>query len=359
MQKFKINFLYPKGDCLNPITGGQVYDGYLLRKLMSYDDVEVNYITDALLGHYKTLYLPFVLFKNIHRLRCCDALFFNTALFPYFILMVIWLKIFSPKVKIFGIHHHFRSYEMTGIKRSMYIQIEKLCLKLCSGIISPNMYTIDQCYKLYDKVNIIFLEMSFDKNKKNKSVPISNKSILYVGSVYERKGLTYLMEAVGHMSSADRDGLVVKVVGTIASDKYYKELRRLIVSYGIDNNIVFTGRVDDKTLDALYREAYVFVLPSLMEGYGMVIIEAMAYGLPVIAFNNSAMPYTVKDGINGLLVNNKDSDCLREAILKVMNNPKLRSKLSKGAIDTWNNCRSMSDLDKDINRFIQKMVRFK
>lgn len=63
---------------------------------------------------------------------------------------------------------------------------------------------------------------------------------------------------------------------------------------GLEDVVSFSGRVSDEELRNYYSKAYCFVLPSLLEGYGMVLIEAMSYGLPVIAFNNSAIPFTLR-----------------------------------------------------------------
>lgn len=76
----------------------------------------------------------------------------------------------------------------------------------------------------------------------------------------------------------------------------------LVHLYGLEDVVTFVGRISDEELKSYYSRAYCFVFPSLLEGYGMVLIEAMSYGLPVIAFDNSAIPFTVKNDRNGILV---------------------------------------------------------
>ena len=88
----------------------------------------------------------------------------------------------------------------------------------------------------------------------------------------------------------------------------------------------------------------------------MVIIEAMSYGIPVIAFDNSAMPYTIKNGYNGLLIKNKNIHELADRMQTVFIDKNLREKLSIGALETYNRARSLNDLDKDISLFIKQTL---
>lgn len=98
------------------------------------------------------------------------------------------------------------------------------------------------------------------------------------------------------MNKQERKNIHLDVVGNISSKNYYNKLRILVSENGLEDVVSFSGRVSDEELRNYYSKAYCFVLPSLLEGYGMVLIEAMSYGLPVIAFNNSAIPFTLKDG---------------------------------------------------------------
>ena len=84
----------------------------------------------------------------------------------------------------------------------------------------------------------------------------------------------------------------------------------------------------------------------------MVIMEAMSYGIPVIAFDNTAMPFIIKHDYNGFLVKNKDLPDFKIKIENVLNNVSLREKLSKGASETFANSRRPPEFIKDINNFI-------
>ena len=189
-----------------------------------------------------------------------------------------------------------------------------------------------------------------------KDVPTSScyvlKRLLFVGTVYQRKGLLYLLEAIGQMSEKERSGIHLDIVGDLSYKKYYKRLLSLVHLYGLEDVVTFVGRISDEELKSYYSRAYCFVFPSLLEGYGMVLIEAMSYGLPVIAFDNSAIPFTVKNDRNGILVRDKNILDLKKSILKLCVDTDYHRKLCDGALDTYSNARSLSDLDVDIENFV-------
>jgi len=86
----------------------------------------------------------------------------------------------------------------------------------------------------------------------------------------------------------------------------------------------------EKNLDRVWDQANIFVLPSLWESYGLVIVEAMARGIPVVATNVGAIPELVTDGISGLIVPPKDSRALAEAIQRLSLDISLQNKVIAG-----------------------------
>jgi glycosyltransferase involved in cell wall biosynthesis len=104
--------------------------------------------------------------------------------------------------------------------------------------------------------------------------------------------------------------------------------------------VVLHGDQDEASLQALYAQADVFVLPSLYEGYGMALAEALARGLPVISTRVGAIPDTVPEDA-GLLVPTGDAMALRAALERVIDDPASRAQLAAGArrarsgLPTW------------------------
>lgn len=349
--KKKICILYPIGNCMSPTTGGEVYDSYLFNKMASSPKVEVSYFTDVDAGSVNKWYLHIRIWQHREKIISCHAIFFNSSWIAQSLWVILLFRLFYPHLDIYTIHHHFRYQGMRGLKRFLFSILERIGLILSSAIITPNPYTRTIIRRIVPHCQVIFLEMAFRKEKQPCSC-YEQKRLLYVGTVYKRKGISYLINALGMMNKQERKNIHLDIVGNIISKNYYNKLRILVLKSGLEDIISFSGRVSDEELRNYYSKAYCFVFPSLLEGYGMVLIEAMSYGLPVVAFNNSAIPFTVKDGINGILVENKNIKALKNAILCLCNDVGFHSNLSKGSLVTYNNIRSLSDLDKDIENFI-------
>ena len=106
-----------------------------------------------------------------------------------------------------------------------------------------------------------------------------------------------------------------------------EELKTLAVTMGIAEKVIFTGF--SKDMVAVYRAMDIFVLPSIMEGLGLVLLEALCSGVSVIASDAGGVYSIVKDGATGLLVPPKDPDALSAAIVKLLEDKKLRERLAR------------------------------
>ena len=109
--------------------------------------------------------------------------------------------------------------------------------------------------------------------------------------------------------------------------EYGKRLRTLKSRLGLDSNVIFTGFRSD--VPAILSQCDLMVLPSLFgEGLPMVILEAMAMGVPVIASKVEGIPEVVEEGVNGFLVEPGDSDQLSNKIVTIMGDPILLREVS-------------------------------
>lgn len=354
----KVTILYPGGKLGKPTTGGQVYD-FNLFKMLHDEGVELDYLCDEELGRKKEDPLWLFSLKLIRNVRCLaknQTLIFNTALFPYYLFPFCVLKLLYPKVRLFGIHHHFRFQEQTGIRRKIYKVLEFVNLKQCTKVICPCPYTRDVMLRSWKSARYIDLENSFDITPKSIS-KFEPGRLLFVGSIYPRKGILYLLEALAGMKPADRKTIRLDIVGNIADYSYYYRLLMFCQQHGLEENVKFHGIVSQQELERFYSQAYAFVFPSLLEGYGLVLIEAMSYGLPVIAFNNSAMPYTIKNEVNGLLVTNCDSTELGDKILWLMKNVDYHRNLSQNALKTSLSVSSIPALKALVSQFIRMDIQ--
>src|SRR5574341_933695 len=113
---------------------------------------------------------------------------------------------------------------------------------------------------------------------------------------------------------------------------FFYEVKRLGLK--LDEDIIILGTVPENSMPELYRAADVFVFPSIKEGWGLVVLEAMASGIPVIASGIEPMTDYLKDGENALLVSPMDYKTLAQQIIRVLEKTELGDKLAKNGIKT-------------------------
>ncbi len=145
--------------------------------------------------------------------------------------------------------------------------------------------------------------------------------LIYVGTLQPRKNLIRLLDAMAILAR-DHDAHLA-----IAGKKgwLYEGLFAHVRKLGLENRITFTGYVPQGDLPALISGANAFVLPSLYEGFGLPVLEAMACGTPVICSNTSSLPEVVGDA--AVLIDPSDISQLAQAIASVLESPHLRQEL--------------------------------
>jgi glycosyltransferase involved in cell wall biosynthesis len=150
--------------------------------------------------------------------------------------------------------------------------------------------------------------------------------ILQLGVVSERKGVPTLLDALARAPLAPLEWRVT-IAGNGEVEKYRAQAARL----GLGDRVTFAGWVDERAARRLLAEADVFVLPSRNEGLPMAILEAMAYGLPVVATPVGSVADAVVPGKTGLLVPPGDPGALAEALQALIERPSWRQDLGAEA----------------------------
>lgn len=150
--------------------------------------------------------------------------------------------------------------------------------------------------------------------------------MLFVGYVVPRKGVDTLIKSIEILiKNYNYNNIILHIAGDLDRDPAYsKRIKGYCLSAGLENNVRIHGRVSDDQLKDLYNLSDVFVFPSLWEGFGMVLIEAMYYKLPIVATDVGAIPYLIKDGQNGILIPPNDPERLASSIKKLIESPDLR-----------------------------------
>lgn len=166
--------------------------------------------------------------------------------------------------------------------------------------------------------------------------PINGKfKILFVGRHIERKGICYLIEAAKYLP---RDQFEIRIVGVGDLTEQLHVIANEVKQSSPDSaEIVFTGKLSPEALANEYKTANVFTLPAIVdskgdtEGLGVVLIEAMELGLPIVASNVGGIPDVVIDGISGILVPEKDPKALADAYMRLAAEPELVKHLLAGS----------------------------
>ena len=345
------------GTDFSRVTGGQVYDSLLYKTILDHSTHKFEFFklkSYANLTGILKLTRPFFDLYLVHKVKYKDICFWSSSLaFRHFFLL-LFIRIFYPKVKCYVIHHHYQ-YEMeVGIRRLILKFFEVGFLRLSNFVIIPSPYVLAMTKTLLPIKKIKYIEISFEENEISIKRKTSKGDLLYIGTIEPRKGLHLLIESLFLLKNEDCK-FTLNLVGKVVNNEYHCNLLKKVALYGLEKNVLFHGRVSNEVLHNLLSRAELFAFPSLLEGYGMVIMEAMSYGVPVVAFNNSAMPFLIKDGYNGLLAKNKDTADFKKLVARIICNTEYRNNLSNGALATFNNSRRAIDFVKDVRDLIEKL----
>ena len=148
--------------------------------------------------------------------------------------------------------------------------------------------------------------------------------ILSVGTIQPRKNYERLVRAFARLDKP----VSLVIAGSEGWD--YDEVYREVTKFGLDKRVFFPGFVADDDLPALLSAAKLFVYPSLYEGFGLPVLEAMACGTPVVASNQSSLPEVIDEA--GLTVNPYDTAALATAINRLLDDSDLSQSLSAAGL---------------------------
>jgi len=188
------------------------------------------------------------------------------------------------------------------------------------------------------KEKIITIPLGFPEAKSINKIKKNDKFIfMYAGNLTMNKGIHILLEAWNEIHF-EIDEVELHLYGSFFLPNFLKD--------NSPKNVHFLGNIPHNDLIEVYGKANVFVNPTLADGFGMVIAEAMANGLPVIASNNSAGPDLIEDFLNGMLVDAGDKENLKEKMIWCYENQNELAEMGLNAKEkaktyTWANYRNV------------------
>lgn len=195
-----------------------------------------------------------------------------------------------------------------------------------------------------------FYPIPQDEAKAVIGIPSNEKVILYVGRIEPLKGIDNLLKAIAFLRKADVLATCPHYVAIIGGDpdkprefldQEMRHLQDLNQRLGLDDMVVFLGKKDQDSLPYYYSASEVVVMPSHYESFGMVALEAMACGTPVIATRVGGLQHLVQNEITGLSVPDDDPKTLSEQLMRALCKEGLRDELRTNGLEfaknySWN-----------------------
>jgi glycosyltransferase involved in cell wall biosynthesis len=177
--------------------------------------------------------------------------------------------------------------------------------------------------------------------------------ILFLGNVMERKGLHILLKAISGQPSAVR----LDVIGSLTSDPgYAKKMRKLVTVNGLSSIVTFHSALDNDPLKQRLAQAHVLIVPSSYEGFGIVYLEGMGFGLPAIGTTAGAAGEVISHGKTGYLIAPNDSETLSRYISQLAEDRSLLTQLSLNARTRYMQQPSWTETAGQIRSFLQAII---
>ena len=300
---------------LGTLSGGYLYD----RKLVDYlrlqgDTVEVISLPWRTYAAHLTDNFRFKLPPNLDiliqdELNHPSLIAANAEKHPYPVVSLV---------------HHLRCSELGPVwQNTVYRWVEKKYLMSVDGFIFNSKTTKSVVHGLMvnGKPSIVAhpptdrFGDAISENEIIERVRSNELRILFLGNIIERKGLHMLLEALRLQTLDFR----LDVVGSLNSEpEYAREMQEKVRVSGLTSNVYFHDSLNNKPLIEKLKQAHVLVVPSSYEGFGIVYLEGMCFGLPAIGTTAGAAGEIISDGVDGFLIEPGDVHLLASR-LKLLN----------------------------------------
>ncbi len=284
--------------------------------------------------------LPFLFFKskkiikkeNINLLHCQG---FLSSLLGY------WLNKFTKTNYIITVQ---RLEKNTFLRRMVYKKA-RACIGASSAIANYFKEIGVDKSKIHIIPNGINLSgfKNLDRTESRKMLGLRDEFVVMTVARLEKvKGLTYLLKAFSELDKGSPCQMTRAALVIIGEGSERQNLEKYAEKLGISDRVRFIGEVPNQEIPKYLKAADCFCLPSIKEGFGIVILEAMATGIPVIASQVGGIVDIIQHEKNGLLVPAKASYAISRAILEIQQNPTLAQTITQSAQKTlknynWNN----------------------
>jgi len=348
---------------LDTIAGGYIYDRQLVAYLHSQrDEVEVISLPWSNYGRH----LSHNLSRRLYQ-RLCNASFDVLLQDELNHPSLFWLNQrlrHRVRYPIVAIVHHLRSSEAhPAWQNRFYRWVERHYLTTLDGFIFNSQTTCDVVEGLQgqSRANVVAYPAGDRLQPTLAAEAIAKRalssgplSILFVGNVMARKGLHILLAALSRLPHVDWR---LDVVGSMAVDPAYTRLlKREVERADLNSKITWHNSLSGTALQERFSHSHLLVVPSSYEGFGIVYLEGMGFGLPAIATTAGAAHEIITHGKNGFLVPPEDPTVLSEQIESLSQNRQRLLQMSLAALQHYQKHPSWTDSMAKIRNFLQKLV---
>jgi len=296
------------------------------------DSDRAKYITRP-----KKPFWAFSVFPKIIKNDGPDVVFIPLQIYPF-------LKRRGNKPKIVVTVHdvafQYFPEHFTFIKRELLKFHTKRAIEHSDGIIVPSFATKRDILKFYkvnaDKITVVYhgcdpnlINLADKRTEYVLNLTGKCPYILYVGSIQPRKNIIRLVKAFEKIKKSQEFANFKLVICGGKGWLYQKTLEEIEKSI-YKEDIILTGSAENDVLASLYKNAEVFVLLSLYEGFGLPVLEAMSFGKPVVAADNSSLKEIVGDA--GLLVDGSDLEDIENKLKSLLTSQSMKAELSKRSL---------------------------
>jgi len=229
--------------------------------------------------------------------------------------------------------------DIFALNNAIFLMLKKWILKKSKQITVVSDVMKDYCENSLDvdpsRVSVMSMGVDFESTFTPDFVSQKNNQIVFVGRMVDKKGLSYLIDAMPLILKV-RPDVVLNIIGDgVLKPQLLKQAKKL----NIENSIIFHGPIINSKIPEILRKCSISITPSIItpsgdqEGLGLVILEAIGCGCAVIASDIPAIRTIIKNGENGLLVPQQNHLALAEKITYLLENEGVRVKLSKNGRD--------------------------
>ena len=338
---------------LDTLSGGYLYD----RKLVEYlraqgDTVEVISLPWRNYAAHLTDNLRFRLPRNL------DLIIEDELNHPSLLLAN---RVPRP-CPVVSLVHHLRCSELRPRwQNDLYRIVEKKYLQSVDGFIFNSKTTMGVVHGLIgnDKPGVLAhpptdrFGDAVSESEIRERAKSEELRILFVGNVIYRKGMHTLLEAVKRQTSK----VVVDVVGGLTAEPAYaRQVQDFIATNRLSSFVFLHGPLDNQPLIEMYKRSHVLVVPSSYEGFGIVYLEGMGFGLPAIGTTAGAAGEVISHGQDGYLIQPEDAEALAGYIHALANDRDLLVKVSLNAVRRYQVQPKWNETAKDIREFLYRMI---